>query len=500
MSAPSTLGSQLLAAEFPHRVLSPRLIETHISWVVLTGKYAYKVKKPVHFDFLDYSTLEMRRRQCERECEIGRSYAPEIYLDVVSIRARDGRLLVGISGGQVIDYAVRMKEFDQDQLLDRQLAAGRVRTEEMDALATQVAHYHAQAARVDLPPTLAVERAIEPVGDNFRYLRRHLSASAYRGEIRELERWTDDEIAALRPWFAERAAGGRIRECHGDLHLGNLLRVDHPPFFLAFDPIEFNARLSQIDTINEVAFLMMELHEHGYPAHARRWINQYLESTDDYAGVRGLRYYLIYRALVRAKVDLIRRTQTIGRQQTSFSQEGWRYVRYARQVAVAQPPTLWLTHGFSGSGKSTRAMRLVEERGLFRIRSDVIRKRALGIDTLAKTPDSRLEEAYSRELTERVYERMAQACEQVLQAGSSPIADAAFLQRAQRQKFRELADRLGVRWKIIACAAPRDELERRLAQRGPDPSDATQAVLARQVDAAEPLDELEQSAIAGETD
>lgn len=484
-----SLGPRLLAARFPHPVIQPQLVETHISWIVLTGDFAYKVKKPVRFDFLDYSTLELRQRQCQREWEINRRYAPEIYLAVVPIREGEGQLVFDGSIGEIVDYAVQMRQFDQAALVDRQLAAGQIAATDMDALAAQLVRYHGDASRVYFSAESARDRAIQPALENFEYLLTHLAVSSV-GIVQQLREWTIKEASKLQTWFANRASQGWIRECHGDLHLNNLLRIDDQ--FLAFDAIEFNERLSQIDTMCEIAFLMMELHEHGYRSHAHRLINQYVEGMNDYDGLGGLRFYLVYRAMVRAKVDLIRHTQTTGSPRTELTEDGRRYVQYAQRVAAGAEPSLWITHGLSGSGKSTAAMRLVEERGLFRVRTDVIRKQLLGISPNDTTPEDRLDEAYSAELTARVYDRLADMCEQIISAGFSPIADGAFLQRGHREAFAKLAAGLSVPLRIVDCSASVDELQRRIAHRGPDPSDANLAVLHHQLTTAEPLTDAEQ--------
>jgi aminoglycoside phosphotransferase family enzyme/predicted kinase len=491
-------GRQLRSASFPHSVRSPQLIETHISWLVLTGEFAYKIKRPVRFDFLDYSTLELRRQQCQRELEIGRRYAPEIYLEVVPIRAAAEGLAVGGCEGAIVEYAVKMRQFDQGCLLERQLRAGQVPTCEMNLLAEQLARYHADAAQIEMSPGDATARSAEPAEENFEYLLKHLADSDQREPIRRLAAWSSQQAEVLADWFATRAASGAIRECHGDLHLNNVLRIEGR--YLAFDPIEFNDRLSHIDSMNDVAFLMMELREHGYPTHSRRLINHYVESLDDYVGLRGLPFFLVYRAMVRAKVDLIRREQTHASRAESLSPDGWRYVEYAQHIVDRPAPALWITHGLSGSGKSTVALRLVDQFGLFRVRSDVIRKQLMGIAPLAKTPESRLSETYSSDITAQVYEQMGIRCEQVIAGGYGAIADATFLKRAQREAFAESARRLGVPLRIVDCSAPVAELERRLAARGPDPSDANLAVLRHQIDTAEPLTLEERSQVVSRSD
>ncbi len=487
-------GHRLKSAKFPHAVHSAQLIETHISWIVLTGDYAYKVKKPVRFDFLDYSTLELREQQCRRELEIGRRYAPEIYLEVVSIWAANDGLAVGGGDGEVVEYALKMRQFDQSCLLEHQLRAGLVPTGEMDALAEQLVCYHFAARPVVLSADEVAARSVRPAVENFEYLSKHIGDQDQRSALRRLADWSSNEAKNLNGWFDRRAASGAVRDCHGDLHLNNVLRVSGR--YLAFDPIEFNERLSQIDTMNEIAFLMMELREHGFPEHSRRLINHFVESIDDYGGLRGLPFYLVYRAMVRAKVDLIRAEQTRDGRTSLLSPASWRYVEYAQHIVARPTPALWITHGLSGSGKSTVALRLVEQRGLFRVRSDVIRKQMLGIEPLAKTPDARLGETYSAVVSAQVYERMGARCEQVLASGYGVIADATFLKRAQRDAFAERARRLGVPLRIIDCAASVAELERRLTARGPDPSDATHDVLRRQIASTEPLTPEERSLVS----
>jgi uncharacterized protein len=480
-----SLGERLLAAEFPHATGSRHLIETHISWVVLTGEFAYKIKKPVRFSFLDYSTPELRHACCLKELQINRRFAPEIYREVVPIRETGTGLAVGTGDGRVIDHAVRMRQFSQDELLDRQLASGAVGEADMDGLALQLAHYHATAPRVAIQAAEAGRRAVQPAIDNFDFLLAQVEGASALAAIGALRDWTVKEADRLNDWFALRAAAGAIRECHGDLHLANLLRIGGR--FLAFDAIEFNDAFRQIDVIDEISFLAMELHEHGYRSHSSRLINQYLESTADYSALPGLRFYLIYRAMVRAKVDLIRQNQTTGQDRAGLSGPGWRYVEYAQRVASPPSPELWITHGFSGSGKSSVAMGLVTGRGLIRLRSDVLRKQMLGLDPWQPTPAERLEQAYSSETSRRVYDRMAELARTVLESGFGAIADATFLRRADRDRFAALAADAGVTFRIANCEAPREILESRLRSRLADPSDAKPELLQYQQESADPL-------------
>jgi aminoglycoside phosphotransferase family enzyme/predicted kinase len=485
-------GKQLLAAALPHPAHERQIIETHISWVLLTGPCAYKVKKPVRYDFLDYSTAERRKDQCDRELAINRKFAPEIYLEVVPIRQTDTGLCIDGGSGPVVEHAVKMRQFDQECLLARLLEAGKVAVAEMDGLAGQLARYHRDAERLFLVGNKAAQRAREPADDNFAYLLDRLVAGEQRSAVEQLAAWHATESDRLAAWFEARGESSSLRACHGDLHLNNLLRIDGK--FLAFDAIEFSEQLRWIDPICEIAFLLMELHEHGYRSHGRRLLDQYLEATEDYAGLRGLRFYVVYRAMVRAKIDLIRQRQNASGK-AELSDAGMRYVRYAQSVAESPAPVLWIMHGFSGSGKSTVAQRIVEGQGAIRLRSDVIRKRLMGIDPLQPTPAARLADAYAPARSAEVYLQMRALAEQALQSGFSVIADATFLKRASREDFAELARRHSVPFRIVDCAAPVDELLRRLEARGPDPSDADDRVLLQQIETAEALTPSEQSAV-----
>ncbi len=485
------LGRRLVHAQFSHPVEHVQLLETHISWVVLTGHWAYKVKKPVKFDFLDYSTRQQRLFFCQREIERNRIWAGDLYVDVVAIVQDQSGLTVQpldepIRGaGLIIDYAVRMKQFPQTALLGHQLAKGLVTSRDMEQLADDLAETHARTAPIVRSPDAAQQAAIQPALDNFQFLLGQLANDEQRRRVERINAWTRAQLVANQSRWADRSAAGRVRQCHGDLHLNNLLVLDGR--FVPFDGIEFNDDLSQIDVINDLAFLAMELSEHGYRAHAYRLRNRYFERTEDYDGLRLLPFYLVYRAMVRAKVDLIRQVQTRGGEKAELSPGGEKYLDYAQAVIDRPAPELWITCGPSGSGKSTRAMEHVERQGLFRLRADVVRKHLAGRDPLDQTPRSELATMYGPEMTARTYRRLGELAAIVIAAGYRPIVDATFLKLAQRRQFAELADSLGVPFRIVACEAAPQELERRLAGRGRDPSEATAEVLRAQLQSHEPL-------------
>lgn len=511
-----TLGSRLLGAEFPHPVENEELIETHISWVVLTGRFAYKFKKPVDLGFVDYSTIELRHQNCLRELEINGVWAADIYLDVVPVFESGERLRIGRhdesagDGERLIDHAVRMRQFDQESLLSRRLKAGQVTPQMTEMLAGDLAELHHRATAVPYDSELVSRGAIEPAQDNFVYLLKSFQgagddrASDDVNRLAVLRDWSEEQIEKIRPLLEKRASTGRVRQCHGDLHLDNLLHIDGR--FVPFDAIEFNDRLREVEGLSETAFLAMELSEHGFVSHARRLLNRYVEAANDYQGLTVLRFFLVYRAMVRAKVDRIRQLQGDASESDpasrpeALSPTARDYVAYAERLVAPQSAELWLTYGPSGSGKSTRAGQVVESRGFFRIRADVQRKLLAGIDPFRKSTDEEAAELYSAEMTRRTYAHLLRLAEQILAAGFGVIVDATFLHRDQRRPFFDLARRQGVTPRVLVCDGEESELRSRIAARGVDPSDASAELISDQLASAEPLSGDELSAVVAGSD
>ncbi len=464
-------------AAYPHPVDRVRLIETHISWVILAGDYAYKVKKPVNLGFLDFSTLDKREHCCREEVRLNSRLAADIYLGVVPIAGSPPR----IEGeGPVLEWAVKMRAFPAEATLDRETT---LREEQIDAIADTLARFHGELTPA--PGEFGTVDAVRaPVTENFRQLREWLPASA--PGLDALETWSEAEGTRLATHFAERRALGFIRECHGDLHLGNIAWVDGAP--LIFDGIEFNPGLRCIDVISEVAFLCMDLMHRGRDALAWRFLNRYLEHSGDYAGLAALPYYLVYRSLVRAKVAVLRAGQT----DRDFS-EALSYTALATRITLRPAPALLLMHGVSGSGKTWLSQSLLERLPAIRVRSDVERKRLFGLDALA---DSRVlsEDIYSREAGERTLARLLDLARAILDGGHRVIIDATFIKRDWRDPFRALATRLAVPWRIIALEAPLEVLQQRVRDRqasGRDASEAGPAVLAAQLGVVDPFSEAE---------
>ena len=489
---------------YPHPVERVELIETHISWVFLAGEYAYKVKKPVRLPFLDFSTLEARRFFCEEELRLNRRTAPELYLRVVPIAGTRVRPRIAAKG-KAIEYALQMRRFEQDALAERIARSGELGSARIDALAAVIAAFHAGlAGAANASGHGAQQQVVAPALENFAEIGKLITSPVQSDRIKQLHAWTQNEGTRLLATFAERKRDGFVRECHGDLHLGNIAYVDGRP--VPFDCIEFSAELRRIDVMSEVAFLVMDLLEHRLDAQAWRFLNAYLETTGDYQGLRVLNYYVVYRALVRAKIDLIRGHQPGSGENSrdALEREFVRYVSLAERIARPRQLSLVVMHGLAGAGKTTVSQQLLERIGAVRVRSDVERKRLHGLAARARTHASPYTGIYAPETTRLTYERLKSEVRDIIASGVTAIVDAAFLWRSLREEFRELARELGVPFMILSCHASHAELRVRVARRDAamnDASEAGVAVLENQIVTEEPLgpDELTHALII-ETD
>lgn len=453
------------------------VMETHISWVLLAGDYAYKIKKPLDLGFLDFSTLEKRYRACLDELRLNRRLAPEIYLSVVPIfGSRDDPHLSGT--GEPVEYAVKMRRFSQDRLLSTLLTKQQVTAELVDRLARKVADFHLSlpAAAPDSPWGTA-EAVWEPVAQNFRQIESSPLGEEFSAELESLQCWSRTEYEARRPQIVQRRSDGWVRECHGDMHLGNMVADDGD--VIIFDCIEFNAALRWIDTMSEVAFLVMDLTDRDAPELAARFLNRYLELTGDYAGLSVLRFYLVYRAMVRAKVNAIRFQQENAEEgsATEAKAEAANYLSLATRFIHPSRPFIALTYGLSGCGKTTYAQALLERTFALRIRSDVERKRLAGLLPEARSRSVLDQGIYQREMTEKTYRRLLELCEATVAAGWPVIVDATFLQEQQRAPFLALARSVDAPLVILEFTASTETLEQRIRRRDAEKSDATEATL-----------------------
>jgi aminoglycoside phosphotransferase family enzyme len=424
---------------YHHPVEELQLIETHISWVILTGPYVYKIKKPVNLGFLDFSTLEKRRFYCEEELRLNQRLAPEIYLAVVPITGTTEQPQIA-GRGEAIEYAVKMVQFPQRAQLDRVLSRDGLEPQYMDVLASLVADFHQRIEVAGADSEYGdPEHVYQPVAENFAQIRERISKEKYRKLVDDIEQWSKSAFASLRSVLQQRKSAGFIRECHGDMHLRNIAWVNDQP--VIFDCIEFNPNLRWIDVISEVAFLVMDLQDRQQAQLAQRFLNSYLEYSGDYAGVRVLCFYLVYRAMVRAKVEAIRAQQKgISKKEQTEAETGFfTYLELAQHYTRIDAPRLLITHGLSASGKSTLTQPLLEYLPAIRIRSDVERKRLFGIKADENRQADNKEGIYTPEATQTTYKKLIKLAEEIIDAGYSVIVDATFLKQDQRQPFQQLA-------------------------------------------------------------
>lgn len=487
-------------ALFGHPVTDFSVHETHISWVLLTGDYAYKIKKPMDFGFLDFSTLERRRRFCEEEVRLNRRLAPDLYLDVIPITGSIDEPELGGSG-EPIEYAVRMRQFDQDQMLGNLQQRGELTEAHIDDLAEQLARFHAAIPEVPAELDLGTAESVKaPMVQNFEQIRPLLNDSELEAQLDQVEAWTLSTFARLQPLIEQRHAQGHVRECHGDLHLANIAlfrgRVT------IFDCIEFNDAFRWIDTCNDLAFLLMDLEDRGLHPLANRLLNRYLEISGDYAALPLLDLYKAYRATVRAKIALFTRGNE-GLPDAEKEQLLQRYRQYldlAEQYEAIPNHYMLITTGCSGSGKSFVSLGLSQELGLIRIRSDVERKRLFGLPPIGTASKSTGKDIYTPEATARTYQRLAELADQVLRAGYPVIIDSAALKRSERGALLEVAATACAPGLLLACEAPEAEMRERVGRRqqtGEDPSEADESVLAMQLEKREPLTEEESKVALG---
>jgi uncharacterized protein len=452
-----------------------KLKETHISWVLLTGRDAYKIKKAVDLGFLDFSTLELRRFYCSEELRLNRRLAAELYLDVVEIGGTPEEPVLGpvLDKEPAIEYAVHMRRFAQTSLMDHLLAHGRITPAHIDKLAVVIANFHAALPpAADDSPHCATAEIEKAAMQNFAHLPQLLTAPDDRAMLKTVREASALAFTACEPLFKQRAAAGCVRECHGDLHLGNIVLLDDMP--TPFDGIEFSAPLRWIDVISEISFTVMDLLRRGQPQLAWRLLNAYLEITGDYQGCGVLRFYLSYRATVRAKIAAIRAGQRGARIKKELK-SCRSYLRLAQSCLIRRRPAIIITHGLPGCGKSTFAQLALERLGAIRIRSDVERKRLFGLTPLADSKSQTDVDIYSADATRRTYARLEELARSLIAAGYPVIVDAAFVLHAEREIFRVLAKELAVPFVIASLQTDAALLEERLALRNRQGNDASEA-------------------------
>ncbi|WP_110689812.1 bifunctional aminoglycoside phosphotransferase/ATP-binding protein [Salinicola endophyticus] len=479
---------------FDHPVGAIDVFETPISWVVLTGDYAYKIKKSLDYGtFLDFSSLDKRRRLCEQEVELNRRVAPALYLGCVAISGSEEAPRVNDDSAP-IEYAVKMRQFSNRHLLSSLQASGELSVELLDDLIDQLVALHESAPRIDDDsPYGSPAHTRQMLVEEFELIESLLDQQAIgqtpedRAELECVKTLTLESFARLEPLLAARRRDGFIRESHGDIHLGNAVRFEGKA--ILFNGIEFNERLRWCDVACELAFLIMDLEARGEREFAHHALNRYLELSGDYPVVRLLDFYKRYRALLRARIELIR-DHDAGR--IDDLPEGdplevfRRYLTMAREYSEFRFPYLILAVGVSGSGKSRFTEEIVRRLGGVRIRSDVERKRLFDFSAAPADAD----EVYGEAATEQTYQRLAELAGSVLESGLPACIDATCLLREQRKRLRFEAERRGLPVLMVSFEADNATLRARIvkrARRSGEPSETSLAILDHQLERFEPF-------------
>ncbi|MDX8402601.1 MAG: AAA family ATPase [Mariprofundaceae bacterium] len=458
----------------------PQVLETHISWVFLAGSFAWKVKKPVDFGFLDFSTLERRAHFCRRELELNRRLASELYLDILPLNmTTDG--LRPAADGPVVEWCLKMRRFDQQDLLDARLQAARFDPGWLDTLAARIGAFHARQPPVPAPETNAAAILAAHVRANLDTA--HKAREKLKFPLANLCEQTNAELARQLPRLQARQEQGRVRDGHGDLHLRNITLVQGRP--VPFDCIEFDDDLRRIDVMNDAAFLVMDLFARERPDLAMRFLSRWLEATGDYDGLHPLRLFLAYRAGVRGKVACLLAQGQAGREADAAWNEARRYFALSRAL-LARPASLrlFVVGGFSGAGKSHLALLGAGIERAIVIRSDATRKRIA-----RDRPDL---PRYGEAMNERTRKALFEAADTALAAGWPVILDATFLSPTWREEARALGARHGADTRLFWIDVPEATLRARVKARteaGRDISDADLAVLEQQIATCQRPDE-----------
>jgi uncharacterized protein len=488
---PAVIQTMLGTSFYPHAVASSiELVQTHASYVLLTGDYAYKLKKPVNFGFLDYSTLAQRKHFIEAELRLNRRTAPELYLATVAITQTGDRFSLN-GDGEPVEYALKMRQFAKGNLFSELLEHGQLTPELMIELAQQVAQFHLAAATNDEITRFGqVSQIRQAFDENYAQSLPYLGRGQTQRQLNETQAYTDRIFATWGDRFQARMDQGNIRECHGDLHLGNICLWKGQ--VRLFDCIEFNPAFRFVDVLEDLAFTVMDCDAQGRADLGTVLLNSYLEQTGDWAGVALLPLYLSRQAYVRAKVTSFRLDdpQLSPELRSPIQAKAAHYYKLAWQYTQPQQGQIILMCGLSGSGKSTIAHQLSQQMTrAIHIRSDALRKH-LGNVPLQQRGEAAL---YSPAMTQNTYDRLLSLGIELARLGHRVILDAKYDRSALRAPVLAAAQAANLPAHILVCQAPLAVLRDRLRHRSGDVSDATVEILERQWAMAEPLSAIEQN-------
>ena len=489
-SALPSLIQQMLNPDFyPHPVAeSIELLQTHISYVVLTGEFAYKVKKPVDFGFLNFTTLDRRKFCTEEELRLNQRGAADLYLEVLPITLTEQGY--GLSGeGEAVEYALKMKQFPQDTLLPQLFDRGELTPELVVLLAKEIAAFHGKLVTDDRIRSFGSVEGIRAAFDeNYEQTQGFIGGPQTQVQFDETKALTDRFFADRAELLARRVQGNFVRECHGDLHLGNICYWNDR--FYLFDCIEFNEPFRNVDVMYDIAYIVMDLQVRNRPDLSSLFLNTYIEQTGDYEGLQVLPLYVSRQSYVRAKVTsfMLGDPNIPQSKKDEASATAAQYYRLAWKCLQPQTGRRLMMCGLSGSGKSTVAREIAQHHGAIYIRSDAVRKHLAGIDLYESGSSGEFGGGiYTPEMTQKTYARLLELGVLLAKAGYAVILDAKYDKQAHRQAVIDAATAAGLALQIVACEAPLETLRQWLSDRTGDIADATTEILERQIQSFEPL-------------
>ncbi len=485
MTLPELVTALLEPRAYPEPVRRVELAQTQMSFVFLTDDYVYKIKKPVDLGYLDYTTLEKRRYFCRREVELNRRLCADAYLGVEAItRDKGGIRLNGT--GETVEYAVKMRRLPRERMMDVLLANDGVSPEMAAGVARKMAEFH---RRAETGAAISAFGSIDAVktntDENFTQTEKYIGNTISREKYRRLKSYTDEFINRNATLFDRRVKGGRIRDCHGDLHAAHVCFADG---ICIYDCIEFNDRFRYCDIASEIAFLAMDLDHYGRADLSRRFVSAYLENAGDNELKQLLTFYKCYRAYVRGKVESFKLDDPYIGEKERIRDAAAGYFDLA-SFYTRQKPALFITVGLVGTGKTTLAQALAKRLGLVVISSDVTRKRLAGIPPTERRLDRFDSGIYSAGFTRTTYDALFAEAGDVLNDGGSVIIDASFIKAGERLRARELAEKAGAGFMIIECTLDEESIRQRLEQRLKigSPSDGRWEIFQPQKELFEPV-------------
>lgn len=485
-----SLVEQMSQMEFyPHKVIEPiTLIQTHVSYVFLTGDYAYKVKKPVNFGFLDYSTLEKRSHFCHQELEMNKRGAPELYLEVLPVTQTGEKFNLG-GTGEAVESVLKMRQFPQSALLSEMFELGTLTESHMEQLGQVVAKYHEKTQTSDRIGSFGeVTQVRQAIDENYQQTKKYIGNAQTQAQYAETKKYTDNFFTGRNQLFKSRIENNKIRECHGDLHLRNICLWNDK--ILLFDCIEFNEPFRFVDVMYDVAFTVMDLQARQRPDFGNAFLNTYVEQTGDWEGLQVLPLYLSRQAYVRAKVTsfLLDDPGIPESAKVEAAATASAYYKLAWEYTKPRQGKLILMSGLSGAGKSTTARLLARKLDAIHLRSDAVRKHLGNIPLSERGGD----ELYTPEMTQKTYDRLLQLGVMLANQGFTVILDAKYDRTALRTNAIDLADFQQLPLQIMHCTAPIEVLRDRLAARTGDIADATADLLEFQIANTEAFTTVEQ--------